>query len=212
MKLAYLCVLALAALLILPPRATAEPRPYVSLLGGYTALRDSDAGFLEEINFQEGYLAGVAVGYDSHAAKGYADTRLEAEFTYRKNNLQDVEFLGERTAGDGSIRSQSLLVNAYCDFKTPTFVEPFVYFGLGAARINVKKASVAGVSFIDDDGYSFAYQFGAGLAFALTESLDLDLGYRLFRIVDAKIEDATDDKFSLYYETQNVYLGLSYDF
>lgn len=202
----------LLAVLILPSLAMAAPRTYVGVHGGYTVLSDAGAGYINDANFKDGYLAGVTAGYLTNVEKGYVDARLEAEFSYRENDLENAEFLGNRVSAGGSVSSQSLMGNAYCVFKTTTFVEPFVHIGLGVARLDVAEAEVAGVTFIDDDGYNFAYQIGAGLAFVLTDSLGLDFGYRLFRVANTELEDATGKDFSLSYKTQNLYLGLSYAF
>lgn len=204
----------LVAGLLLPSSVLADARPYLSLMGGYTALRDADAGFLEDAEFDDGFVAGVAVGYDFDTGNeyGYGNTRLEIEASYRKNNIDQADFLGTKRTIDGQVRSQALMANAYYIFENPSFVKPFILFGIGAARVDIYKARIAGVNFIDDDEINFAYQAGAGLAFQLSRSLELDLGYRFFRVANTDFEDAVDREFSFSYKTHNAYLGLLYAF
>jgi opacity protein-like surface antigen len=210
----YGVLVVLIAGLLLPSSVLAEARQYISLMGGYTAVLDADAGFLEDAEFDDGFVAGVAVGYDFDTGNeyGYGDARLEVEFSYRKNDFDQVKFQGAEIAADGEVNSQSLMANAYYLVENPSIVKPFFLFGIGAARIDIDEASIAGVNFIDEDEYNLAYQAGAGLAFELTESLELDLGYRYFRIANTDFEDAVDNEFSFGYETHNAYLGLLYAF
>jgi opacity protein-like surface antigen len=192
----------------------AEARPYISLLGGYTFLQDEDAGFLEDADFDDGFVAGGAVGYDFDTGNeyGYGNTRLEAEVSFRKNNFDSVKFLNAKVTTDGQVTSQALMANAYYIIENPSFVQPFFMFGIGAARVDIHKARIFGVNFIDDDEINFAYQGGAGLAFQLSRSLELDLGYRFFRVANIDFEDAVDNEFSFAYKSHNVYLGLLYAF
>lgn len=200
--------------ILLPSGAWADPRPYISLFGGGTNLRDTDAGFLEDAEFDDGFVAGVAVGYDFDTGNeyGYGDVRLEAEFSYRKNDFDQVKFQGVKIPADGEVNSQSVMANAHYVVENPSIVKPFFLLGIGAARVDIDEASIAGVNFIDEDEFNLAYQAGAGLAFELTESLELDLGYRFFRVANTDFEDAVDNEFSFAYKTHNVYLGLLFAF
>jgi opacity protein-like surface antigen len=203
-------LVAFVAGILLPSSAWADPRPYVSLLGGVTDLRDADVGFLKDATFDGGFVAGATVGYDFDFGNeyGYGNTRLEAELSYRGNDFDQVHFLGAKMGADGQVTSQALMANAYYIFENPFFVKPFFLFGLGVARVDIDKARIAGVNFVDDDEIAFAYQAGAGLAFQLTRNLELDLGYRFFRVGRADFEDAVGEEFSFSYKTHNAYLGL----
>lgn len=204
----------LVAGVLLPSGAWADPRSYVSLFGGGTDLRDADAGFLQDAEFDKGFVGGVAVGYDFDFGNeyGYGNTRLEIEASYRQNDFDQADFLGTKQSVDGQATSQALMGNAYYIFENPSFVKPFILFGIGAARVDIDKARIAGVNFIDDDEVGFAYQAGAGLGFRLSRTLELDLGYRFFRVARTDLEDATGEEFSFSYKTHNAYLGLLVSF
>ncbi len=206
--------LLVAALLILPNAALAEARPYISLMGGYTTVIEEDAGLLEDAEFDGGYVAGIAVGYDFDFGEkyGYGNTRLEAEFAYRENDFDQVKFLGQEMNADGSVTSQSLMANGYYFFTNPSIAQPFILFGIGAARVEFDEATVSGVNFIDDDSYNFAWQAGAGVALKMTDSLELDLGYKFFRVANTNFEDALDEDISYSYKTHNYYMGIAYAF
>lgn len=145
-----------------------------------------------------------------HLGLGYAfqnGFRLEAEVAHRLNDFQDI---------DGDARAWSAMANLYYDFNRGGRVQPYIGVGVGGARIDAKGA-FGPVSF-DDDDTVFAYQGAVGFAVALSEQLDLDIGYRYFEAPNAGFSGSVDIEgpepfdFDADYTHQAVTVGLRYQF
>jgi outer membrane immunogenic protein len=168
---------------------------YVSVKGGYEYMdhKDSDVtagGGQNATNKswsdKNSWTAGGALGYN-FAGTGFP-VRAEAEYLYHDQFKYSAN---NSTTGTFSskINVHTLFANAYYDIKTGTAFTPYVGAGLGVAWIRQKASSsfVGGV--IDDDSYNttnLAWNLGAGIGYALTENVVLDLGYRYTSFGDAK--------------------------
>ncbi|HVK80922.1 MAG TPA: OmpA family protein [Verrucomicrobiae bacterium] len=124
-------------------------------------------------DFENDWLGALGLGYAFQ--NGF---RAEGELAYRYNDLEGTLDGGDVT---GYARSWSAMANLFYDFNRGGGVEPYLGVGVGAARVG------AGV-----DGYGadqdtvLAYQALAGLAFNITERLDLDVGIRYFAAPEAE--------------------------
>jgi len=213
-----LILLVCLATALLPISISFAAGPYMSISAGGTWLEDADLGYNDpfliddELEFDTGFNVGLAGGYD------YGMTRLEAEIAYRMNDVDQINSEGETFSVDGDISALSFMLNGYLDLVTGSPVTPYIGAGLGVANVaaNRVKVNVPGIgelSFIDDDDTVFAYQFSAGIAFALDRSMALDLGYRYF----ATLEPEFDDELAFggleaEYNSHNVSLGLRINF
>jgi len=125
---------------------------------------------------------------------------------------------------------QTLFANAYYDFRNDTPFTPWVGAGLGMAFINSKGNATGvgldeGVPFGPDSVSSgsklntnFAWNVGAGVAYAVNEAVSVDLGYRFAGLGKAKTKwgYGNDDERGRF-RTKNVYqhqlmLGLRFSF
>ncbi|WP_135210712.1 OmpA family protein [Vitreimonas flagellata] len=129
--------------------------------------------------------------------------RTEGELAYRYNDWE-----GEIDGGDaaGYARSWSAMANLFYDFNRGASVEPYLGIGVGAARIG---GGIDGIG--SDQDTVLAYQALAGIAFGITEQLDLDVGYRYFVAPDVEFE-AAGLPIDVDYEHQAVTVGLRYQF
>lgn len=192
--------------------------PYMNVLVGGTWVEDADLDFDEipsalfsaEAEFDTGFNVGVAGGYD------FGPARLEAEVAYRQNDVDrlKINFFGEqfKAKADGDISAASLMVNGYFDIETGSPVTPYLGAGIGVANVSLNDIKAEGEKVVDDDDTVFAYQFGGGVAFALNESMALDLGYRYFATDDPEFDDVDNDSFESEYKSHNVSLGLRINF
>jgi len=134
----------------------------------------------------------LAVGYDLHKRLG-APVRLELEYTLfgkaeskdsRRSTYSDSNSVfGHHRKLDLGI--QTIFTNVYYDFRNSSAFTPYLGFGLGLALVDAKgKHWATG----DDPTYSpdkkssstnFAWNVSAGIAYAFTDMISLDLGYRL---------------------------------
>lgn len=162
------------------------------------------------ISTDPGFGGGAFVGY-----KLPIGLRLELELTYRRNSLDELadfsEFRGVDIHGnlDGDISALSYMGNAWYEFNLGAGWMPYLGFGLGAATkfIDCGANNCFGLEHREDGETDFAYQVGAGVAYALTEHTVLSLDYRFFDSVEPdfdvflQIEDFD-------YANHNVMIGL----
>ena len=106
----------------------------------------------------------------------------------------------------GSLENNSIMLNAYYDIDTGTKFTPYVGAGIGMAHLKAK----------DDDWHksktTFAWQAGAGVSYAMTNNIALDLGYRYNDYGDVTIDydDYAKEKFD---STSHEFLfGVRYTF
>jgi outer membrane protein OmpA-like peptidoglycan-associated protein len=143
---------------------------------------------------------------------GYAFSngfRAEGELGHRFNQLDEGD-LSDYGLLDGDVHVWSAMANLFYDFNRGSGVEPYVGVGVGAARINTGLVGPGGT--VDDSDTVFAYQAMAGIAFRLTEQLDLDVGYRYFEADDASFTSDIPTDVDQDYTHQAVTVGLRYQF
>lgn len=101
---------------------------------------------------------GLALGYDFYE-KMDLPLRVELEYLMRSDARFDVskETMKIQTP-------KTLFANAYLDYQNDTNLTPYVTAG-------------AGMSFVEDRT-NFAWNFGTGVRFDVTENVDLDFGVR----------------------------------
>ena len=171
---------------ILVPTYAVAAGPYVSLTGGAAFLEDSDLegnGFDGEAEFDAGFVVSGAAGYGFGVALG--TVRTELEIAYRQNDLDQISAFGVTVSGgDADVSALSGMANVALDVATGTIVEPYVLVGIGAANVNLESDDLN----VDEDDTVFAYQAGAGLGFALTETITLLTGYRFFGTTDPEFD------------------------
>lgn len=184
------------------------------------------------IDFADGTLAsksatenafggGIALGYDFSKR---LDVPVRVELEYSATSKMDRK-MSSSTDEDGGgyedfkmkIDVQSLFFNAYYDFKNTTSFTPYIGAGVGLAFVGAK-TSVNGheegepdwsYSFGKKTRTNFAWNVGLGCAYALNDSVSIDLGYRYADFGKAKTKSYSglDDEgqaFTVYGKAQNV--------
>lgn len=202
MNAKWLRALSLAALLFAAPSIAAAKEGWY----GRADIGWSVDGALEvsgtDLDFEDDWSAHLGAGYAF--ANGF---RVEGELARRENEFESFP---------GEARATSLMLNAFYDFHREGRIRPYVGVGVGGANIEAE-GGVGPISF-DDDDTVFAYQALVGVAFEITEQLDLDVGYRYFVAPDAgfsgtfDIETPEPFSFDGDYEHQAVTVGLRYSF
>jgi opacity protein-like surface antigen len=188
--------------------ALAEKGPfYVGFYAGGTKVQDISEDLADKIEVETSYSFGGMVGYTLRKIEG-ADVRFELEAAYRKNDADKWRGFDL----DGDVESLAVMFNTAVDFVNRTSLTPYVMGGIGGARVSLDDLEAMGITIIDDDDTVFAYQFGGGLAFNLTKSLVLDLGYRYFATANLEITAEDDSDGKINYDTHNLMLGLRYLF
>ncbi len=174
---------------------------YISGNLGLMALSDSDLndGFdTGEISYDAGFGLTGAIGSSLDGG-----ARVEVELGYRGNDMDRIKVDGLGSADiDGDTTALSLMGNLFYDFSTEGSVKPFIGAGLGIANVD------ADIDFIgSEDDTVFAFQFAAGLGFAASETLKVDLQYRFFVTEDPEFEGLEAE-----YVSHGLMIGLRHSF
>jgi len=209
MKKTFSAFVVLLMLLMLPSISLgAKIGPYISVQLGGAFLTDSDLseeGYdLGTMKFDPGFASSFAGGFN------FGMFRIEGELGYQGNNvdykyndaLHDDHYYDDHhhhySNDDSSdLTAYSLMGNIYLDFVNPSPVTPFLTAGIGMATVKL----------FDYDDTVFAYQVGAGLAFAINPHMSIDLKYRYFATEDLDFE-GVKAKFA----SHNVYCGFRFTF
>ena len=137
----------------------------------------------------------AAIGFDfSKVSK--VNARAELEYTYKDkatfapnissailNGVEVQGFEGFPSILVNELRTQSLMLNGYYDFKNKSKFTPYLSAGVGVSRIE-NKVSINPEFFGDsenittDTNNNFTWTAGAGVAYKVTENVALDLAYR----------------------------------
>jgi OOP family OmpA-OmpF porin len=153
------------------------------------------------VDFDNNWMGALGLGYAFQ--NGF---RAEGELGYRYNDWGPESVTDPDLDLEGYARSWSAMANLFYDFNRGGGVEPYVGVGVGAARIG---AGIDGVG--SDQDTVLAYQALAGLAFGVTEQLDLDVGVRYFMAPEVEMDvGGLTTEFD--YDHAAVTLGLRYQF
>lgn len=139
-------------------------------------------------------------------AKLTDNIRAEFAYTYRNPSKRVYEDEGYEMG------MQSYMINGYYDFSTGTAFKPYVSVGAGMARVKVVQKDYSDRS----NDYSasentFAYSFGAGVSYDVTDDVAIDAGYRYTRT--RKIFGADlDESFATKQYANDFMIGVRYTF
>lgn len=152
-----------------------------------------------KMTFDSGFLATGAVGYDFAGP-----FRVEGEYGWQKNDLDQLSFDNQfGNFQEGDLKTQSLMVNGYYDVATGSPWSPFVGVGIGWAKVDLDTPALP----LGDNDDVFAYQFMAGVTYAIDAQWSVDAQYRYFGTQDATIQGAD---FSM--NSNDLMVGVRYNF
>lgn len=207
-KCLILGVCSVASVLIMEP-ALADDGLYLGANIGVAMLSDSDVadpgleGIPVELSYDTGWKIGAALGYR------LSSFRVEGEISYQENDIDQTKIMGIDLESRGDVSGVAFLVNGYYDFNNATAFTPYISAGLGYANVEVNDYNVvgSGVPGLSDDDSVFAYQFGAGVGYAVNEKVIIDLKYRYFATSDPEF-DTTEVEVA----SHDIILGMRYNF
>lgn len=199
------------------PAGIAASSFYVVLRGGVAFPENTDFD-VDDLNvdneYDNGYFVSGAVGY-SFAKSGGGAIRGELELGYVENEIDSHTITGlDKFSGADAFGETSVfygLANLYYDFHGFGRVKPFVGAGIGFARVEFDDHGVTPTDVVLDDGDTgFAYQLSAGANIAVTESVDLEIGYRFLGVTGIELEALSGTSSDLDVDNHIVYGGLKF--
>ena len=176
-----------------------------------TAKASDDLGDFS-LKFDPALTGSAVLGWDFEPGNPVGEGRIELEYTRRSNPLNEVKFVEGSFKGGGRVTADSLLLNVYGVFHDSSRWAPYIGLGVGVARIEASDLKVTSWPMSSDSAFVLAYQAGAGIDFALTDHLNLDLGYRFFSSTKPKFNEVNGHKFEMDYISHNAVLGLRVGF
>jgi len=123
-----------------------------------------------------------------------------------------VSFSGGSVKAGGDVVADSLLLNCWGVFHNRSPWAPYAGLGAGVARMEASGLKVLGQPLASGTSNVFAYQLGTGIDYALTNYLNLDLGYRFFGTTQPRFTEASGNKFKMEYFNHSAVLGLRVGF
>ncbi|GJL80095.1 MAG: hypothetical protein NPINA01_30840 [Nitrospinaceae bacterium] len=170
-----------------------------------------------DLDFDTGGLFAGQLGY-KFKGTSLGRFRIEAELSYRENDVDEIVFNGVERVGSGEESVLAGLMNLFYDINAHSkrFI-PFVGVGIGLATIDADVAYSPG-AFIDDDDTTFAYQFIAGAEYKLTNDFSLIGDLRYFALNDPVLTrfggpaPAAFVNLDSEYDSFTMSLGLRYNF
>ncbi|MGS8221043.1 outer membrane protein, partial [Escherichia coli] len=150
------------------------------------------------------FSGGIAAGYDFYPQFSIP-VRTELEFYARgkadsKYNLDKESWSGGYWRDDlkNEVSVNTLMLNAYYDFRNDSAFTPWVSTGIGYARIHQKTTGIStwdyGYGYSGRESLSrsgsadnFAWSLGAGIRYDVTPDIALDLSYRYLDAGDSSV-------------------------
>jgi opacity protein-like surface antigen len=170
---------------------------YVSLDGGANLVGDASkvksnhaelGGSDWSFSFGFGFAGGV--GYD------FGDFRVDAEVSYLSSPV--IATLSGTTPNKDDKRGNFTVfggtANIWLDVDTGTAFTPYIGAGGGGALISYTISEDTPIPVLSKkvlSAWALAFQGGAGVVYQLTDAIGLDLGYRLFGIVNPQLKSTT---------------------
>jgi len=197
-----LALLAATGSLALASAATAQDQGYYGELGfGYTFADDEndfeDTGSAVPYSFVTDYDLDESLNiYGSFGKYLNNGLRAELELATRTQEIDELPgdglgFVGFPSGGNiGDLTVSTLMVNVFKDFANESRFTPYIGLGVGGAYMRAEASNSSIVSqpamgpgqpyliVMGDKDYAAAAQALAGVSFDLTDTVDVDLGYR----------------------------------
>ncbi len=198
------------------------PGIYFAVRGGAAFAQDTDFDFDAlsvnvENQYDTGYFVSGAIGKSLTGITGIGGLRGELEIGYFESDIDAHNVGGTLFQGDDAFGTTSGLfglVNVFYDFNEFGRFKPFIGGGIGLARVEFDSHGVnlggADTVVMDDEDTGFAYQLSAGANIALTETVDLELGYRFLGVTGVELEAVDGTASDVDVENHIVYGGLRF--
>jgi OmpA-OmpF porin, OOP family len=222
-----LCVAAiLASTAFSAPAFAKDDFWYVSLQGGPSLFENQNhrivtggaaaATTAVQTNSNTGFNVAGEIGYD------FGMFRTGFELGYQRAGLGDVNNLagiaavgatGVNSTTSGNASALSFMLNGLFDFGGSDSWTGSLGGGVGVAQYKASQfATGTAAAFLNDSDTGFAWQVLAGIRKAISDNVDLNLGYKYFNMPKINTVAATGTALRSKLATHNLMLGFTYNF
>jgi OOP family OmpA-OmpF porin len=204
--------------------ATAQAGGSVAYIGLRGSIIQTDDG--DTTSGPIDYTANYEDGFGASAFLGWVlddNFRFELEAGYRSADLNSVYIIrndfdnsteGFSYATNGHAQAGAFMTNLYYDihFLGDIGVLPWVGVGVGGAYIDYSVTQSDLTLAAQDDTWTFAYQFMAGITVPLADSVSGSVGYRFFQTQEFTYVDVFGVGFKTDLTQQSIDVGLQFHF
>lgn len=202
-------LIGLSVLTLMGFTSAAQAQFYLGAQGGLSIQDEGDAredNVEGDIDFSEGFAVGALGGY-RFGLNDNLSLDVEAEVTYRDNDVDDVTVSGVDLDADGDLTSFAFMANGWLNWHVGSGFSPYIGGGVGVLHVELEDLNIVGINLDDDSDTVVAGQLGAGVAYAVTENVELSLDYRFLIADDADFNDTETE-----IENHSIMLGFKYLF
>ncbi|MEZ5773567.1 MAG: outer membrane beta-barrel protein [Hyphomicrobiaceae bacterium] len=170
-----------------------------------------------DTSYQTGGFVGAFVGYDFDGGrKGGGGLRgeLEVDRIWADVDSQTVAGTGAFTDGlaGGTTTATVGFANLYYDLPFSPGITPFLGGGIGIASVDFSDHMAGGAALLSDSDTGFAWNLTSGVDIALTESTDLELGYRYMQISGIDVTALSGQKSTVDLDDHMLFAGIKMRF
>lgn len=144
---------------------------------GSLSASGSSSSVASRHRFDTGFQLGAALGYSWQFSGTPWALRVEAEYTYSRNNADTMSEGGVTGSVNGALQNHSLMGNLYVDYTWRKWV-PYVGAGVGVAITNLTTSASGSPAEIDGSDANFAVQAMAGIDYKILPRWKLGVGYK----------------------------------
>ncbi|MBO4285069.1 MAG: porin family protein [Alphaproteobacteria bacterium] len=149
--------------------------------------------------------------WGSHIAVGAKHGAFRLETEYNGGKTAKKKYKGEEIDAKINLKTRSLMVNAYYDINLCSRFTPYVGVGAGIAKLDLR-GNLGGQAVEKVNTSNFAWQIGAGVSYAATDSMDVDFGYRYVDTGAAYVAKGDLLNAKLNTARHEIYAGIRYNF
>lgn len=192
---------------------------YFGLRSGFTLPSDTQfrtATATVDNEYKTGWLLGMMLGKSFRPWAEWVAPRLEADINFSQTDIDIHRVNGVKTEDPnayGDVTNFDFLINAFLDFKLTKNIFPYIGGGVGLGFTDFDRHGTnAGGVIMDDNGFGFAWQGGAGFAFPVANGTLLDVGYRFQQNPDIELTSRDGTKTDVTTDQHIFLLGLRQNF
>ncbi|NNE82335.1 MAG: OmpA family protein [Alphaproteobacteria bacterium] len=166
---------------------------------------DMGGGSISVENSTDAGLAGL-VGLGLQL--GATPWRTEIEVGYRDSDVDSIS----GASGSGGVDALSFMGNVFYDIGVAKDIDLYVGGGLGLADVDYSSVSPVSTTTVNENDLGWAWQLGAGAAYALNDRLKLTLDYRFLNIEDLDFQTSPSvAEVDAKYRDHAIFIGLRFN-